>query len=159
MCRVGREMKVNGRRNKGGHAAWILGTSAWQFLQRVSALSRRARCNRMHTNMHDRAPVPNTGSARGGTRAKHLEGRESRARVAGREQCAPRPPEPQATTRIEQLNTQEMVAYKPTNICVAASRTAVWYHLRLVYCLLYIPCHTLPSNLTNKMFMPVLKII
>ena len=52
--------------------------------------------------------------------SEHPEGRESRARAAGREQSAPRPPEPQATTRIEQLNTQEMVAYKPADSCVAA---------------------------------------
>ena len=104
----------------GGRAAWILGASAWQFLQRVTASSRRARRNRMHTNVRDRAPAPNTGSARGGTRAEHPEGRESRARAAGREQSAPRPPQPQATTRIEQLNTQEMVAYKPADSCVAA---------------------------------------
>ena len=56
----------------------------------------------------------------GGTRAEHPEGRESRARTAGREQSAPRPPEPQATTRIEQLNTQEMVSYKPADSCIAA---------------------------------------
>ena len=105
---------------KGGQAAWIIGTSAWQFLQRVTALSRHARRNRMHTNMRDRAPALNTGSAHGGTRAEHPEGRESRARAAGRERSAPRPPEPQATTRIEQLNTQEMVAYKPADSCVAA---------------------------------------
>ena len=96
---------------KGGRAAWILGASAWQFLQRVTASSRRARRNRLHTNVRDRAPAPNTGSARGGTRAEHPEGRE---------RSAPRPPEPQATTRIEQLNTQEMVAYKPADSCVAA---------------------------------------
>ena len=104
----------------GGQAAWILGTSAWQFLQRVTALLRRARRNRMHTNVCDRAPAPNTGSARGGTRAEHLEGRESRAHAAGREQSASRPPEPQATTRMEQLNSQQMVAYKPADSCVAA---------------------------------------
>ena len=105
---------------KGGWAAWILSASAWQFLQRVTASPRHARRNRLHTNVHDRAPAPNTGSACGGTRAEHPEGRESRARAAGREQSAPRPPEPQATTHIEQLNTQEMVAYKPTDSCVAA---------------------------------------
>ena len=105
---------------KGDRAAWILGASAWQFLQRVTASSRRAWRNRLHTNVHDRAPAPNTGSARGGTRAEHQEGCESSARAAGQEQSAPRPPEPQATTRIEQLNTQEMVVYKPTDSCVAA---------------------------------------
>ena len=104
----------------GGRAAWILGASAWQFLQRVTASSRRARCNRLHTNVRGRALAQNNGSARGGTSAEHLEGCESRARVAGREQSAVRPPEPQATTRIEQLNTQEMVAYKPADSCVAA---------------------------------------
>ena len=104
----------------GGRAAWILCASAWQFLQRVTASSRRARRNRLHTNVRDRAPSPNTGSVRGGTREEHPEGRESRARAAGREQSAPRPDEPQATTRIEQLNTQEMVAYKPADSCVAA---------------------------------------
>ena len=56
----------------------------------------------------------------GGTRAEHPEERESRARAMGREQSTPQPPEPQATTRIEQLNTQEMVAYKPADSCVAA---------------------------------------
>ena len=105
---------------KGGQAAWIIGTSAWQFLQRVTALSRRARRNRMHTNVRDRAPAPNTGSAHGGMRAEHPEGCESRERTAGHEQSAPRPPEPQATTRIEQLNMQEMVAYKLADTCVAA---------------------------------------
>ena len=105
---------------KGARAAWILGASAWQFLQRVTASSHRARRNRMHTNVRDRAPAPNTGSACGGTRAEHLEGRESRAHVTGREESAPRPPQPQATTHIEQLNTQEMVAYKPDDSCVAA---------------------------------------
>ena len=105
---------------KGGRAAWILGTSAWQFLQRVTASSRRARRNRMHTNVRDHALAPNTGSARGGTRAVHPEGHESRARVAGREQSAVRPPEPQATTRMEQLNTQQMVAYKMADSCVTA---------------------------------------
>ena len=55
-------MKVNGRRNKRGPGAWILGASAWQFLQRVTASSRRARRNRMHTNACDRALAPNTGS-------------------------------------------------------------------------------------------------
>jgi hypothetical protein len=105
---------------KGGQAAWILGASAWQFLQWVTALSRRAWRNRMHTNVRGRAPAPNTGSACGGTRAEHPEGRESRARAAGCKQSAPRPPEPQATTHIEKLNTQEMVAYKPTDSCVAA---------------------------------------
>ena len=104
----------------GGHVAWILGVSTWHFLQRVTASSRRARCNRMHTNVRDRVLAPNTDSARGGTRAEHPEGRESRARAAGREQSAPWPPEQQATTRIEQLNTQEMVAYKPSDSCVAA---------------------------------------
>ena len=106
----------------GGRAAWILGASEWQFLQRVTASWRRARRNRMHngsTNVCDRAPAPNTGSAHGGTRAEHPELRESRARAAGREQSAPRPPEPQATTHIEQLNTREMVAYKPADSCVA----------------------------------------
>src|SRR5215216_6264620 len=92
----------------GGRAAWILCASAWPFLQRVTASSRRARHNCMHMNVRDHALAPNTGSARGGTRAEHPEGRESRARMAGREQSTPRPPEPQATTRIEQLNTQEM---------------------------------------------------
>ena len=104
----------------GGRAAWILGASAWQFLQRVTASSRRARCNRMHTNVRDCAPAAITGSARGGTMAEHLKGRESRARAAGREQSASRPPEPQEPTHIEQLNTQEMVAYKPTDSCIAA---------------------------------------
>ena len=104
----------------GGQAAWILRVSEWQFLKRVTALSRRARRNRMHTNVCDHAPAPNTGSVRGGMRAEHPEGRESRARTAGREQSTPRPPEPQATTRIEQLNTQETVAYKPADSCVAA---------------------------------------
>ena len=104
---------------KGGLAAWILGASAWQFLQRVTASSRRARRNRLHTNVRDRAPAQNTGSARGGTRAEHPEGRESRARVEGREQSAPWPLEPQATTRMEQLNMQQMVAYKPANSCLA----------------------------------------
>ena len=113
----------------------------------------------MHTNMRDCAPAPNTGSLRGGTRAEHPEGREGRARAAGHEQSMSRPPEPQATTRIEQLNTQEMVAYKLADSCVAAWRAAVWYHLRLVYSPLYILCHTLPSNLTNKMLMHVIKII
>ena len=144
---------------KGGRAAWILGTSAWQFLQRVTASSCRARRNRLHTNVRDRVLAPNTSSARGGTRAEHPEGRESRARVAGREQSALRPTEPEATTRMEQLNTQQMVAYKPADSCIDVERAAVWYHLRLVYSLLYILCHTLPSNLTNKMLMHVLKII
>ena len=103
---------------KGGRAAWILGASAWQFLHRVTASSRRARRNRMHTNMRDRAPASNTGNAHGGTRAEHPEGHESRAHMVGHEQRAPRPPEPQATTHIEQLNTQEMVAYKPANSCI-----------------------------------------
>ena len=143
----------------GGRAGWILCASAWQFLQRVTASSRRSRCNCMHTNVRDRAPAPNTGRARGGTRAEQPEGCESRARAAGREQSAPRPPEPQATTRVEKLNAQEMVAYKPADSCVVAWRAAVWYHLRLVYSLLYILCHTLPSNLTNKMLMHVSKII
>ena len=106
----------------------------------------------------DRAPAQNTGSARGGTRAERPEGCESRARAAGREQSAPWPPEPQATTRIEQLNTHEMVANKLAESCVAASR-AVCYYLHLVYSPLYILCHTLPSNLTNKILMHVLKII
>ena len=66
----------------------------------------------MHTNVCDRVPAPNTGSARGGMRAEHPEGHESRARAEGREQSVPRPPKSQATTHIEQLNTQEMVAYK-----------------------------------------------
>ena len=79
-------------------------------LQQVTALSRRARRNRMHTNVRDRAPAPNTGSAHGRMRAEHPEGRESRARAAGHEQSAPRPPEPQA----------------------------VCYHPRLVYSPLYI---------------------
>ena len=105
---------------KGGRAAWIVSASAWQFLQRVTASSRRARRNRMHTNVRDHAPAPNTGNARGGTRAEHPEERESRARAMGREQSTPQPPEPQATTRIEQLNTQEMVAYKSADSCVAA---------------------------------------
>ena len=104
----------------GGRAAWILGASAWQFLQQVTASWRRARRNCMHTNVRDHAPAPNTGVMRGGTRAEHPEGRESRARAAGCKQSAPRPPEPQATTCIEQLNTQEMVAYKPADTCVAA---------------------------------------
>ena len=104
---------------KGGRVAWILDASAWQFLQRVTASSRRARRNGMHTNLHDRAPAPNTSSTCGGTRAEHPEGHESRVHVLGREQSAPRLPEPQATTRIEQLNTQEMVAYKPADSCVA----------------------------------------
>ena len=116
---------------KGGRAAWILGASAWQFLQRVIASSRRARCNRMHMNVRDRAPAPNTGSARGGTRAEHPEGRESRARAVGRKQNAPRPPEPQATTHIEQLNTQVLVAFKPADSCVAAYRAAMCYYLCL----------------------------
>ena len=103
----------------GARAAWILCASAWQFLQRVTALSRRTRRNRMHTNMRDHAPAPNTGSMRGGTRAERPEGRKSRAHVAGREQSVPRLPEPQATTHIEQLNTHEMVAYKPADSCVA----------------------------------------
>ena len=110
-------------RIKGGRAAWILGVSAWQFLQWVTASSRCALRNRLHTNMRDCAPTPNIGSAHGGTRAEHPEGRESRARAAGREQSAPRPPEPQATTRIEQLNTQEMVAYKLADSrCVESGR-------------------------------------
>ena len=100
----------------GGQAAWILDLSAWQFLQRVTASSRRARRNRLHTNVRDRAPAQNTGSAHGGMRAEQPEERENRAR----EQSAPRPPEPQATTHIEQLNTQEMVAYKPADSCIAA---------------------------------------
>ena len=104
----------------GGQAAWILYASAWQFLQRVTALSSCARRNRMHTNVRDRAPAPNTGSTRGGMREEHPKGRESRARAAGREQSAPRLPEPQTTTRIEQLNMQEMVAYKLADSCVAA---------------------------------------
>src|SRR4051812_16669477 len=95
---------------KGGRAAWILGASTWQFLQRVTASSRHAQRNRFCTNVRDHVPAPNTGSARGGTRAEHLEGRESRVRAVGHEQSAPRPPESQATTRIEQLNTQEMGA-------------------------------------------------
>ena len=103
---------------KGGRAAWILGVSAWQFLQRVTASSCRARRNRLHTNVRDRVLAPNTSSARGGTRAEHPEERESRARAMGREQSTPQPPEPQATTRIEQLNTHEMVAYKPAESCV-----------------------------------------
>ena len=103
---------------KGGRAAWIVGAFAWQFLQRVTASSRRARRNRLHTNVRDRAQAQNTGSARGGTWAEHPEGRESRARVAGREQSTSRPSEPQETTRIEQLNTQEMVAYKPADSCI-----------------------------------------
>ena len=143
---------------KGGRAAWILGALAWQFLQRVTASSCRAQCNRLHMNVRDHAPAPNTGSARGGMRAEHPEGRESKARAARCEQSAPWPHEPQATTRIEQLNMQEMVAYKPADSCVAA-RADVCYHLRLVYSLLYIPCHTFPSNLTNKMLTHVLKII
>ena len=102
---------------KGGRAAWILGASAWQFLQRVTALTRRARRNRLHTNVRDRAPAPNTGRAREGTWAKHPEGRESRARMAGSEQSAPRPPQPRATTRIEQLNMPGMVVYKPAGSC------------------------------------------
>ena len=97
---------------KGGRAAWILGASAWQFLQRVTASSRGARRNHLHMNVRDRALAQNTGSARGGTRAEHPEGRESRAPGGT--------PEPQATTRIEQLNTQEMVTYKPADSCVAA---------------------------------------
>ena len=105
---------------KGGWAAWILGASAWQFLQRVTASSRRARRNRLHTNVRDRAPAQKTGSARGGMRAEHPEGRESRACAAGREHGAPQLPEPQATTRMEQLNSQQMVAYKPADSCVAA---------------------------------------
>ena len=105
---------------KGGQAAWILGASAWQFLQWVTALSRRAWRNRMHTNVRDHAPAQNTGSARGGMKVEHPEGRESRARAEGREQSAPRPPESQATTHMEQLNTQQMVAYKPADSCVAA---------------------------------------
>ena len=105
---------------KVGRAAWILGAFAWQFLQRVTASPRRARGNRLHTNMRDFAPSQNTGSVRGGARAEHPEGCESRARAAGREQSAPRLPEPQATTHIELLNTQEMVAYKPADSCIAA---------------------------------------
>ena len=96
----------------GGREAWILSASKWQFLQRVTASSRRARRNRLHMNVHDRA--------RGGTREEHPEGRKSTARAAGCEQSTPRPPEPQATTRIEQLNTQEMVAYKPADSCIVA---------------------------------------
>ena len=95
----------------GGRAPLILDMSAWQFLQRVTASSHCARHNLMHTNVCDHAPAPNTGSAHGGTRAEHPEGRE---------QSAPRPPEPQATTHIEQLNMQEMVAYKPADSCIAA---------------------------------------
>ena len=113
-------MKVNGCMNNGGQATWILGASAWQFLQQVTASWRRARCNRMHMNVHDRALAPNIGSLHGGMRSERLEGCESRVRVAGHEQSAPWPPQPRATTRIEQLNTQEMVAYKPTDSCVAA---------------------------------------
>ena len=108
---------------KGGRAAWILGASAWKFLLWVSALWRRAWRSRMHngnTNVRDLASSPNTGSARGGTRVEHPEGHESRARAAGRKQSTPRPPEPQATTRMEQLNSQQMVAYKPADSCVAA---------------------------------------
>ena len=105
---------------KGGRAAWILGASAWQFLQRVTPSSRHARHNRLHTNVCDRAPAQNTGSTHGETRAEHPEGRESSACMAGHEQSAPRPPEPQATTRMEQLNTQQIVAYKPADSCVAA---------------------------------------
>ena len=67
---------------KGGRAAWILGASAWQFLQRVTASSRRARRNRLHTNVRDHAPAQNTGSARGGTRAEHPEGHERAERAA-----------------------------------------------------------------------------
>ena len=78
---------------KGGRAAWIVGASAWQFLQRVTASSRRARRNCLHTNVRDRAPAPNTGSARGGTRAENPKGRKSRACAAGREQSTPRPPQ------------------------------------------------------------------
>ena len=39
---------------------------------------------------------------------------------AGREQSAPRPPQPRATKRIEQLNTQKMVVYKLAGNCDAA---------------------------------------
>ena len=105
---------------KGGRAAWILGVSAWQFLQRVTASSRCTRRYCLHMNVRDRELAPNTGSARGGKREEHPEGRKSIARVAGCEQSTPRPPEPQATTCIEQLNTQEMVTYKPADSCVAA---------------------------------------
>ena len=113
-------MKVNGCRNKWGPGGLDSLRVHLAVLQQVTALSRRARRNRMHTNMHDRAPGPNTGSARGGMRAEHPEGCESRARAAGGKQCVLQLPKPQVTTHIEQLNTQEMAAYKPADSCVAA---------------------------------------
>ena len=143
----------------GGLAAWILGASAWRILHQVTALWSRARRNRMHTNVRDRAPAPNTGSACGGMSVEHPEGRESRARTARREQSAPRPPEPQATTHIEQLNTQEMVpTSRPTVASLRRERPCATTSV-LVYSPLYILCHTLPLNLTNKMLMLVIKII
>ena len=145
---------------KGGRAAWILGASAWQFLQQVTALSRRARRNRLHMNVCDRAPAPNTGSARGGTRAEHPEGRESRACTAGREQSAPRPPEPQATTHIVQLNRQEngrLQASRHLRRLVESGRVLLPSSWSISP--LYILCHILTLNLTNKMLIHVIKII
>ena len=150
---------VNVRRNKRRQAAWILGASAWQFLQRVTASSLHARRNRLHTNVRDRASAQNTGSARGGTRAEHLAGCKSRARAAGHEQSTPRPPEPQATTHIEQLNMQEMVAYKPANSCRCVESGRVLLPPSWFIVPIYILYHSLPSNLTNKMLMHVIKII
>ena len=63
---------------------------------------------------------PQTLAARVEGRAQSTR-RDVRAeRAAGCEQSARWLPEPQATTHIEQLNTQEMVAYKPADSCVAS---------------------------------------
>ena len=121
LCHVTREKKVNGRMNKwgsGGLDSRRVRMSV--FFQQVTASSHRARRNCMHTNVRDRAPARNTCCVHGGTREEHPKGHESRAHPAGREQSTPRPPQPQATTHIEQLNMQEMVAYKPADSCVAA---------------------------------------
>ena len=112
LCRVTREMKVNGRRNR---------------RRPGSVDSRRVRMGNCiiaprsaQPLAHEHAPAPNTGNAHGGTRAEHPEGRESKARAAGREQSTPWPPGLQATTHIEQLNTQGIVVCKPIDSCEAA---------------------------------------
>ena len=113
-------MKVNGHRNKRGSG----GVDCRRIRVAVFAagnciIAPRPAQPLAHERV-DHAPAQKTGSARGGMRTEHPNGRESRARAAGRKQSTPRPPEPQATTHIEQLNTQEMVAYKPADSCVAA---------------------------------------
>ena len=54
------------------------------------------------------------------TQAARMEGLGQSAQRDARVERATQPPQPRATTHIEQLNTQEMAAYKPADSCVAA---------------------------------------